>query len=201
MADGIILYGPPASGKDTITAALTQLDARYAHFARLKHGRTASVGYRPATAEHLEQLRERQELLYENHRYGNTYAIDRPHLEELRHRDRCPVVHMGQVRGVQALLTAGLPLRWLPVLLWCSRETTQARSHGRGDQDTDRRLEAWDQTRAELTSHTDVVFALGIRTDQATPQAAAEQIHDHFTAARPVPPLTAAAVQGLICTD
>jgi predicted PilT family ATPase len=38
MRSGILLYGPPAAGKDTITTALAALDARYAPFRRLKVG-------------------------------------------------------------------------------------------------------------------------------------------------------------------
>ncbi|MGH2941284.1 MAG: hypothetical protein ACRDLN_00705 [Solirubrobacteraceae bacterium] len=41
---GVALYGPPASGKDTITRALTELDARYVHYLRLKAGSGRSDG-------------------------------------------------------------------------------------------------------------------------------------------------------------
>ncbi|MFD0564440.1 hypothetical protein ACFQ2M_22355 [Kitasatospora saccharophila] len=49
MKTGIILYGPPASGKDTITAALIEQDPRLAQFARLKIGGGRSQGYRMGT--------------------------------------------------------------------------------------------------------------------------------------------------------
>jgi len=36
--DGVLLYGPPAAGKDTVSAALIAVDARYVLFERLKVG-------------------------------------------------------------------------------------------------------------------------------------------------------------------
>ena len=36
MNIGVILYGPPAAGKDTITGELLALDPRYRQFSRLK---------------------------------------------------------------------------------------------------------------------------------------------------------------------
>ncbi|MGK5554002.1 hypothetical protein ACSNOI_20525 [Actinomadura kijaniata] len=44
MRSGIVLYGPPASGKDTITAASSALDDRYVYFHKLKVGAGRSAG-------------------------------------------------------------------------------------------------------------------------------------------------------------
>jgi len=77
---GVILYGPPASGKDTITRALYELDKCYVLFPRLKQGTAKTVGYRMVTAEQLDDLRERGELIWENARYRSVYGIDRSFL-------------------------------------------------------------------------------------------------------------------------
>lgn len=47
-AAGVILYGPPGAGKDTVTAELVQQDPSYALFERLKAG----PGRTPATGSH-----------------------------------------------------------------------------------------------------------------------------------------------------
>lgn len=75
---GMILYGPPAAGKDTITAALRQLDPRYVLFQRIKAGPGRSTGYRMADADALDALRAAGDVIYEHQRYGATYVIDRP---------------------------------------------------------------------------------------------------------------------------
>lgn len=44
MRSDLLLYGPPAAGKDTVTAALPEIDARYVAFRRLKIGNGESAG-------------------------------------------------------------------------------------------------------------------------------------------------------------
>ncbi|MGP3635591.1 phosphotransferase-like protein [Streptomyces sp. 24-1644] len=168
---GVILYGPPASGKDTVTAALTELNSKYTQFARLKVGTGKAAGYRMGTAEQLHELEATGDVLYANARYGNTYAIDRPGVDAA-FAAGVPVVHLGQVDGVRALVD-GYPADWSVVLLWCSREVTEQRSAGRGDSDTAARLAAWDATREDLDKHPGTTWDLTVDTTAAAPQDAA----------------------------
>ncbi|MEW2134632.1 phosphotransferase-like protein [Streptomyces sp. NPDC005435] len=171
---GVILYGPPASGKDTVTTALSELDSRYAQFTRLKVGTGKSAGYRMGTAEQLRELEAAGDVVYANSRYGNTYVIDAPGLNAAFEAG-VPVVHVGQVAGVQALVD-GYPASWSVVLLWCPREVTEQRSAGRGDSDTAARLAAWDATREDLDSHPGTVWDLTVDTTTSGPQDAARLI-------------------------
>ncbi|WDM16462.1 guanylate kinase [Streptomyces lavenduligriseus] len=171
---GVILYGPPASGKDTVTTALTELHSKYAQFARLKVGTGKSVGYRMGTAEQLRELETAGDVVYANTRYGNTYAIDRPGLDTA-FAAGVPVVHLGQIDGIRALVD-GYPADWSVVLLWCPREVTEQRSAGRGDNDTAARLAAWDATREDLEAHPDTTWDLTMDTTKAAPQDAARLI-------------------------
>ncbi|MFC1428583.1 guanylate kinase [Streptacidiphilus sp. N1-12] len=168
---GVILYGPPASGKDTVTAALAALSPTYQQFERLKIGDGKSRGYRFCSIRQLLQLEKAGDVVYTNTRYGNTYIVDRPGLTNA-FASGVPVVHMGQVAGVQAVAT-GFRANWLTVLLWCSRETTDERSQGRGDRDTEARLQAWDATRQDLDAHPKSTWDLTISTEEHTPDAAA----------------------------
>ncbi|MFD4833195.1 guanylate kinase [Streptomyces uncialis] len=173
-ARGVVLYGPPAAGKDTVTTALTGLNPRYAQFARLKVGAGKSAGYRMGTAEQLHELEAAGDVVYANARYGNTYAIDRPGLE-VAFAAGVPVVHLGQVDGIRALVD-GYSADWSVVLLWCPREVTEQRSAGRGDSDTAARLAAWDATREDLNAHPDITWDLTVDTTTAAPQDAARLI-------------------------
>ncbi|MFG3499311.1 guanylate kinase [Streptomyces sp. NPDC047928] len=171
---GVILYGPPASGKDSVTAALTELNSKYAQFARLKVGRGKSAGYRMGTAEQLHELEAAGDVVYANARYGNTYVIDRPGVDAA-FAAGVPVVHLGQIGGIRALVD-DYPADWSVVLLWCPREATAQRSAGRGDADTTARLAAWDATREDLDTHPGMVWDLTVDTTAATPQDAARLI-------------------------
>ncbi|MDX2993539.1 phosphotransferase-like protein [Streptomyces scabiei] len=171
---GVILYGPPASGKDTVTTALTELNSKYAQFTRLKVGTGKAAGYRMGTAEQLHELEAAGDVVYANARYGNTYVIDRPGLDAA-FAAGVPVVHLGQIEGIRALIS-GYLVNWTLVLLWCPREVTGQRSAGRGDADTLARLAAWDATREDLDAHPGLPWDLTVDTTAAAPQDAARLI-------------------------
>lgn len=174
---GILLYGPPASGKDTVTAALAELDSRYVPFTRLKIGSGRTKGYRMGSQEQLAELEARGDVIYRNDRYGNIYVVDRPGLEHAMGGGRIPVVHLGQMAGIEQV-TARFPAHWARVLLWCPRETTAQRSPLRGDTDTDARLVAWDTTQADLAAHPHAEWDLCVDTEKTPPGEAAKRIHD-----------------------
>ncbi|MFF3505382.1 guanylate kinase [Streptomyces sp. NPDC003247] len=179
MKQGVVLYGPPAAGKDTVTAVLTELHSKYSQFARLKVGAGKSAGYRMGTAEQLRKLEAAGGVIYANARYGNTYVIDEPGLDAAFEAG-VPVVHLGQVDGIRALVD-GYPADWSVVLLWCPREVTEQRSAGRGDRDTTARLAAWDATREDLDAHPGMVWDLTVDTTASAPQDAARLIDQLLT--------------------
>ncbi|TNY38084.1 guanylate kinase [Thermomonospora catenispora] len=175
---GVILYGPPTSGKDTITGELAELDERFALVPKLKAGTGRSTGYRIVTAAELEALRGMGRLAVETSRYGNIYAVDRHDIEAMTKTGRVPVVHMGNVADLRRLRSS-VSLNWTCVLLWISREVCAERSRGRGDADRPERLRAWDETRADLAAHQDAaIFNLVIHTDATEPAKAARLIID-----------------------
>jgi guanylate kinase len=131
---GVILYGPPAAGKDTITAALHALDSRYVLFPRIKVGGGRQTGYHVVGEPYHDELRARGDVLWENHRYEAIYVVDRPGLVD-RLAAHVPVVHLGQTEAVMAITTDTPDTRWLVVSLWCPRDIAAQRIRGRGDAD------------------------------------------------------------------
>lgn len=172
----MILYGPPTSGKDTITDEVTRQDGRFSLLLKLKAGTGRTTGYRLVSYQMLEALDRAGRLVAETHRYRNIYAVDREDVQAIVDRGQIPIVHMGNVADLRSLRD-GIPLDWLCVLLWVPREVCAERSANRGDTDTPSRLRAWDETLADLqTVEVDKVFGLTINTDQFNPAQAAKQI-------------------------
>ncbi|MFD3571650.1 AAA family ATPase [Streptomyces sp. NPDC058667] len=172
---GVILYGPPGSGKDTVSAELARLRPAYELFQRLKAGPGRSTGYRLTTTEHIEDLERSGGLLYRNARYSAEYAIDRGEVSALLAAERIPILHMGQVSGVRAI--EAFPVRWVKVLLWCSEEATLARCTDRGDKDVAARLKVWHETRQDLLDHMGDSWSLVLRTDEVSAAQAARSIN------------------------
>ncbi|WP_066374345.1 hypothetical protein [Herbidospora mongoliensis] len=172
----IILYGPPTSGKDTITAALSHADERFTYLKKLKVGGGRSVGYRPASREQLDELRQEGRLAVETHRYGNVYAVDQADVTAMLAAGATPVVHMGNISDLRAL-SASDPDTWFRVRLHVPREVCEQRSRQRGDADTSERLRAWDETLADLQAHDDGhTFHICIETHLLDVDAAAQTI-------------------------
>lgn len=170
----VIFYGPPASGKDTITQALAHLDPRYVAYERMKIDSGNARGYRLAGPDELARLHTSGDVLYQNERYGNTYVVDRPHLSAMLDAGQTPVLHLGQIAGIHSV--TAYPARWITVLLWCSRETTAQRAEARGSTDTDARLTAWDETAEDLKHANESDFHARLDTGTMTPQEAAKTI-------------------------
>jgi guanylate kinase len=166
---GIILYGPPAAGKDTITGALTNLDQRFEHFRRLKAGPGRTEGYRMTSSEDIDALRARGEVIWENQRYGASYVVDRGGLLTALERG-VPVVHLGQVEAVEAVASAFGQVPWARIYVWCPRAVAEARLYGRGSEDVAERLRAWDAT--EPLESADLI----IDTSQHVPHEVAKLI-------------------------
>jgi guanylate kinase len=167
----VILYGPPAAGKDTVTKALTRLDESYRLHQCLKVGAGRTTGYRMTTQSHVNALRSAGSVVWETRRYDALYVVDRASLTNML--EVCvPVLHVGQVGAVKAVTTALPPaMQWVTVWLWCPRDVAAARITKRGTGDTVARLRAWDET-APLPD-----ADISINTADAHPADAAATIH------------------------
>jgi guanylate kinase len=137
----VILYGPPAVGKDTVTSALVRLDPGFAHFQRLKCGPGRTAGYRMIGPEQLAAL-PAASILWTNRRYGAVYLVDREGLGQLWQAGRTPVMHLGQPEAVDAVVAGTGSVRWRVVDLHAPLSVLRRRIRARGAGDDAQRLAA-----------------------------------------------------------
>jgi guanylate kinase len=165
---GVVMYGPPAAGKDTVTAMLAGKDPRYRQFRRIKVGQGRTEGYRMATPNDVARLEQAGDILWANHRYNANYYVDRPFLtKELA--EGWPVLHLGQAAAISAVRNAFRTTQWLVSYLWCPREVAEQRVTARATGDTTERMAAWDETEP-------ISDALFIDTSVTSPDEAATLI-------------------------
>jgi guanylate kinase len=172
---GIVLYGPPAAGKSTITTQLHRLDPAYTLFKRLKVGSGRSSDYRMTTATYWRKLHAAGDVVWENERYGNVYLIDRTGLRDALTNNAVPIVHVGQPGAIAAIQAATSNAQWLVVELWCARTEAAERLTRRSPADAAIRLNVWDETPRLHAAN------LRIATDAMSAGDAAITIHRRFT--------------------
>ncbi|MGL5862864.1 MAG: AAA family ATPase [Phycicoccus sp.] len=166
MRYGVILFGPPASGKSTVTRELEALNPTFKLFRRLKVGGQPSPEYRNISYRELDELRVGGEIIWENTNYGATYATDLAGVTNALESGH-PVVHAGQPGAVTALTQAVDGARWSVVVLTCSRTTAAARLVERGTVDVADRLATWDSSESLTSAH------LRVSTEDTPPRRAA----------------------------
>ena len=179
---GVVLFGPPASGKDTVTACMDAMYPDVALYEKLKTGAGRSLGYRFIDADELDQ-RRRSGRLTSVVRYGNQYSVDHAELDAWELQGRIPVVHTTDLDELGNLAArAG----WLVVGLWARRRIAAERLLARGDLELSQRLDLWSSSLRDLTAHRPG-FDHFIRTDACPPEEAARralEAPDRVAAAR-----------------
>ncbi len=163
---GIVLYGPPASGKSSTAFELGKLGAHL--YRPIKCGRGRTEGYRMVDTAELERIRHDGDVLWERRRYGAVYLWLRPELQDLASVG-CVVIELGQPEAVTAV-TSGLPaVTWMVVELACPRPVAAARIAARSTGDDAERMSVWDATpslaKADRHVDTSAVSAAEVAAD------------------------------------
>jgi hypothetical protein len=174
---GVVLAGPPASGRRTAVFALTSLRRSYAHYPALTTAHQDLVDAVHTTRQQMDDLRSWAQLFAGSTRDGIGWAYDRARLTRLREQGRVPVACVDDVDVLRAFEREADD--WLVVLLWCPREEAERRIARAGDV---RRIPAstwlrrWDRSTKQLFRDPQR-FALTIRTDRMDAVQVAQIVH------------------------
>jgi guanylate kinase len=163
MRAGVLLSGPPASGKDTVTVALERLDMAVKLFPRLKAGSGRMKGYRQVPLASLDEMDAAGLIAQRHERYHNHYAIDRPYLERMLVRGEKPIIHVGRLDNLRQL--QDFRPDFLSVLFWVSEDIMVDRLRHRADRNISERVVAWREERDDLVQLSEPeIFDIAIDT-------------------------------------
>ncbi|GAA5085787.1 hypothetical protein GCM10023259_098330 [Thermocatellispora tengchongensis] len=175
----MLLLGPPAGGKSTITQALHDLDPRFVLLRVLRVGVERGEEYHVITEDQLQVLRAAGRIILETRNGDRGYAIDAHPIDHMTTAELIPVVHVANCADLRSLTSWA---DWLSVLLWVPREVCEQRARRRGDPDVAETLKAWEEAAADIAEHEcDGLFHLRLTTSRMTIEEAAGQIADAFT--------------------
>lgn len=189
---GLVLIGPPAAGKDTITDIVEQR-SNLRLLKKAKAGSGRSAGYRLVSMEEFDECVARGEMVSTVERYGNRYGVMRADVAAIQQAGDIPVIHTASVEEALTLAADGMAL----CLIWCSRSESADRLRHRDQSTVDERLAVWDQLQDDLdviAKHLDLVIDT---TDQSASAVASTiitavdalpdhtDVHRQFCAIRP----------------
>lgn len=134
----IVLSGMPASGKDTVTERLHEIDPRYAN---LKKYRTIGQDDKPKSSYYNVTVKEfitkvnNGDFLQYHRRYDRYYGIDKRILTEMLNCGQIPIIHIGRIENYYTFLSnvksfeeeSGFTLKIASILLWEQKGVLEAR--------------------------------------------------------------------------
>jgi len=126
----LLVAGPPASGKDTITEALTALDSKYVLFKKHRTG-VDSAKYNTLSAGDFEQMKNDGAFVQAHYRYGRGYGVCKETLRDLVDANKLPIIHTGKIDNL-LLLKSTINYPCGTVLLWEERDVLIERIKQRG---------------------------------------------------------------------
>jgi len=182
----ILLSGTPASGKDTVTEKLHQINMSVELFKKHKFGVGGKKDntYIHVSEEAFDQLVKSNGFIQYHQRYGRGYGVSQEELERLFVLNVIPVIHVGKPENLTPLLQSPL-YKVINVLLTASRESTQSRLTLRHHNDIAEqavRLKAYDEeihSRSDLANQgCEIAFNITIDTDKYSAAEAAAIIND-----------------------
>ena len=138
---GVILYGPPGSGKSTITKLLQQTLRGGTKIRLIKVANGTNDEYLHMSRAEFNKI-EPFNILWSTERYGTTYAIRKDSIVHLE-SSLTPIIELGQAKAIKAV-EAATDYKWFKVSLQCTKETAARRLTSRKRQEE--RIDNWHNT-------------------------------------------------------
>jgi len=184
----LLLSGTPASGKDTITRLLLELDPRFRHFKKHRSSdqEKADGTYIHVTSNEFSSLLAQGAFLQHHYRYDRGYGVAHSELDQHWAKGEIPIIHVGKYENISPIRTQ--EVKATSVLLMVSLSETQRRLHQRHTDDieeVERRIAAYHEEREELAtlirSGKALEFDLIVDNSGETPEVIARLIAQFYT--------------------
>ena len=151
----LLLSGTPASGKDTITSLLVEIDPRFRHFKKHRSSIQPKTdgAYIHVTPDEFVVMSGQGEFLQYHYRYDRGYGVSFSELNRHWTKGEIPIVHVGKYENIGSLRSQEVAAT--SVLLMVSLAETKLRLEQRHADDTEeveRRTAAYHEERAELAA-------------------------------------------------
>lgn len=172
----LLLSGTPASGKDTITNLLIELNPRFQHFKKHRSSNQpkADENYIHVSPEEFSNMATHGEFLQYHYRYDRGYGVAHSELKRHWAKSEIPIIHVGKYENI-ALLRAKEVVSISALLMVSLLETKHRlkKRHNGDIKEEAQRIDAYHEERAELaalvSSGNELAFDLII--DNTTEQA------------------------------
>lgn len=99
----ILISGPPASGKDTLTRALGCIDPAYRMANKHKDSRAGSTHHIIVTPAAFDAMLEQGAFLQWHERYGRRYGLACRTVEDILAEGGFPIIHTGRLANLRML--------------------------------------------------------------------------------------------------
>ena len=182
----VLLSGTPASGKDTITQKMGEINPRFALFKKHKSGLGGKKdgSYIHVDENAFDSLLASNEFIQHHTRYDRRYGVSLLELGKFFDMNIIPVIHVGKYENIASLVKSR-NLECYSILLMASRQTTKSRLAFRHPDDKEeqiKRLTAYDEERRELSElyaeGKSIDIDLVVNTDRLSPGQSAAIIND-----------------------
>jgi guanylate kinase len=147
----ILLSGPPASGKDSVTNLLNERNTLFVNF--LKHcgcdlsaEKRGMESYVNISVEEFKRMISNGDFIQYHKRYGRFYGVSKKLLNDYLNKGLVPVIHTGRIENLITLESKILN-KVYKILIWAKRDDIQQRLDKRQNGDIieiNKRLEAYD---------------------------------------------------------
>jgi len=146
--DLILLSGTPASGKDTLTKELCDIDERFVHFKKHKiaTGGKLDNTYYLVSKEEFDKMVSNGEFLQYHYRYNRGYGVSYKELFSLKEQGKIPIIHVGKYENIIPF-KQNTKFSFLSILIYANKNTTYERLKKRHSdkQEIEKRLKAYDE--------------------------------------------------------